>query len=94
MHPFYNITKKNKYMNFICILCRCKAVLIHYIHYISSLRVKIGAERRRQWTGFKEIDVAKKIKHEYYEPPPIFKNDIALLKLKYAYNNKGTKLNY
>ena len=55
------------------------------------MRVKIGAERRDQWSGFEEIDVAKKIKHEYYEAYPSYKNDIALLKLKYAYKNKGEK---
>ena len=54
-----------------------------------SVRVKIGAERRRQWGGFKEIDVVKMIKHEMYEPIPEFKNDIALLKLKNPYNNNG-----
>ena len=27
-----------------------------------------------------------------YEPDPEFKNDIALLKLKYAYDNKGNTI--
>jgi hypothetical protein len=55
------------------------------------LRVKIGAERRDQTKGFKEIDVAKMIMHEKYEPESEFRNDIGLLKLKHAYNNKGLK---
>ena len=58
------------------------------------MRVKIGAERRHQWKGFEEIAVAKVTKHENYEPPNDDKhdnNDIALLKLKYAYKNKGEK---
>jgi len=54
-----------------------------------KLRVKIGAETRTQQDGFEEIDVIKKIAHENYEPSPEFKNDIALLKLKHAYDNKG-----
>jgi len=54
-----------------------------------KLRVKIGAETRTQQDGFEEIDVIKKIAHEKYEPSPEFKNDIALLKLKHAYDNKG-----
>ena len=58
------------------------------------LRVKIGAERRDQKSGFEEIDVVKMIAHEKYEPDPEFKNDIALLKLKHAYNNKGTCNDY
>ena len=62
------------------------------------LRVEIGAETRDQQGGFEEIDVAKKIAHEKYEfiqnPDPKFKNDIALLKLKHAYNNKGTCNDY
>jgi len=53
-----------------------------------KLRVKIGAETRSQQDGFEEIDVIKKIAHEKYEPIP-YKNDIALLKLKHAYDNKG-----
>jgi len=58
------------------------------IHY-DKLRVKIGADSRDQQDGFEEIDVIKKIAHEKYEPDPEFKNDIALLKLKHAYDNKG-----
>ena len=61
---------------------------------IYRLRVKIGAETRDQQGGFEEIDVVKKIAHEKYEPDPKFKNDIALLKLKHAYNNKGTCNDY
>ena len=61
---------------------------------IYRLRVKIGAETRDQEGGFEEIDVVKKIAHENYEPDPEFKNDIALLKLKHAYNNKGTCNDY
>ena len=64
---------------------------IHYKICIYRLRVKIGAERRDQKKGYKEIDVAKMILHEKYEPSPKFKNDIGLLKLKHAYNNKGLK---
>jgi len=58
-----------------------------------KLRVKIGAETRSQQDGFEEIDVIKKIAHEKYEPIP-YKNDIALLKLKHAYDNKGTFSDY
>ena len=61
---------------------------------IYRLRVKIGAEKRDQPDGFEEIDVMKMIPHEKYEAAPKFKNDIALLKLKHAYNNKGTCNNY
>ena len=61
---------------------------------IYRLRVKIGAERSDQEDGFEEIDVIKKIAHEKYEPGPKFKNDIAILKLKHAYNNKGTCNDY
>ena len=32
------------------------------------------------------------IPHEKYEPDPDFKNDIALLKLKHAYDNKGNTI--
>ena len=60
---------------------------------IYRLRVKIGAENRKQQDGFEEIDVIKKILHEKYDPIP-FKNDIALLKLKHAYDNKGTFSDY
>ena len=60
---------------------------------IYRLRVKIGAERSDQEGGFEEIDVIKKIAHEKYEPDPKFKHDIALLKLKHAYNNNG-RCNY
>ena len=60
---------------------------------IYRLRVKIGAETRSQQDGFEEIDVIKKIAHEKYEPYPKAKHDIALLKLKHAYNNKG-RCNY
>ena len=55
--------------------------------------MKIGAERRDQSAGFEDIDVAKIIKHEKYEPDPEFKNDIGLLKLEHAYNNKGSLYN-
>ena len=65
--------------------------LLHIHYKIYRLRVKIGAERRDQKKGYKEIDVAKMIMHEKYEPQPEFKNDIGLLKLKHAYNNKGSK---
>ena len=61
---------------------------------IYRLRVKIGAETRKQRGGFEEIDVVKKIPHEKYEPDPDFKNDIALLRLKHAYDNKGTCNDY
>ena len=61
---------------------------------IYRLRVKIGAETREQQDGFEEIDVIKKIAHKQYEPAPVFKNDIALLKLKHAYDNKGTFSDY
>ena len=61
---------------------------------IYRLRVKIGAETRNQQDGFEEIDVMKNIAHEEYEPAPEFKNDIALLKLKHAYDNKGTFSDY
>ena len=64
---------------------------MHYKIFMYRLRVKIGAERRDQTKGYKEIDVAKMIMHEQYEPDPEFRNDIALLKLKQAYNNKGAK---
>ena len=57
------------------------------------MRVKIGAETRDQKDGFEEIDVAKMIKHEKYEPAPEYRNDIGLLKLKHAYNNKGMNNN-
>ena len=57
------------------------------------MRVKIGAETRDQKDGFEEIDVAKMIKHEKYEPAPEYRNDIGLLKLKHAYNNKGRNNN-
>ena len=33
------------------------------------------------------------IKHEKYEPAPEYRNDIGLLKLKHAYNNKGMNNN-
>ena len=65
-----------------------KTLMIH------RLRVKIGAEKRNQTGGFEEIDVLKKIVHEKYEHYPLYKNDIALLKLKHAYKNKGTCYNY
>jgi len=54
-----------------------------------KLRVKIGADSRNQTDGFEEIDVKEKIAHENYEPEPVFKNDIALLKLEHAYDKKG-----
>ena len=60
---------------------------------IYRLRVKIGAERNDEEGDFEEIDVIKKIAHEKYEPIP-YKNDIALLKLKHAYDNKGTFSDY
>ena len=60
---------------------------------IYRLRVKIGAENRKQQDGFEEIDVIKMIAHEKYEWIT-FKNDIALLKLKHAYDNKGTLSDY
>jgi len=57
-----------------------------------KLRVKIGAERSDQKDGFEEIDVIEKIAHEKYEPEPKFKHNIALLKLKHAYNNKDKEI--
>ena len=59
----------------------------------NRIRVKIGAETRDQKEGFEEIDVEKMIKHEKYEPAPEYRNDIGLLKLKHAYNNKGMNNN-
>ena len=61
---------------------------------IYRLRVKIGADSRNQTDGFEEIDVIEKIAHENYEPEPVFKNDIALLKLEHAYDKKGTFRDY
>ena len=65
-------------------LCHAETDILY-----DAMRVKIGAERRDQRDGFEEIDVAKMIKHEKYEPAPEYRNDIGLLKLEHAYRNKG-----
>ena len=53
-----------------------------YIFYFIRIKVKIGATRRYQLSGFQEMDVVKIIRHEHYSPEPRFYNDIALLKLE------------
>ena len=46
------------------------------------MKVRIGATRRYQQSGFQDVDVVKVIRHEHYYPEPRFYNDIALLKLE------------
>ena len=49
--------------------------------------MKLGGHKRTD--GSQEIDVAKIVFHENYEPRPNFKNDIALLKLAKKYKKDG-----
>ena len=64
-------------------------ILRNLVVLFLSLRAKIGANKRSQKESIQEIDVAKMIKHEMYEPMPEFKNDIGLLKLEKKYQNNG-----
>ena len=55
------------------------------------MRVKIGATRRFQRSGFAEIDVARIIKHPRFRPEPSYDNDIGLLILERPFPDKGSE---
>ena len=59
-------------------------------HYLLRMRVKIGATRRFQRSGFAEIDVARIIKHPRFRPEPSYDNDIGLLILERPFPDKGS----
>ena len=64
--------------------------LCYIYHDFFRMRVKIGATRRFQRSGFAEIDVARIIKHPRFRPEPSYDNDIGLLILERPFPDKGS----